>query len=212
MWYDKFANFYDLCLDKTYVEHRHQAADALQLREGMSVVDVGCGTGASFPSLMAGIGEHGRLIGVDASPGMLKKAKARSRRMGWDNVELLEVELGDVEKRRTMREEIGSIDRVLCFLSLSVIDAYEEVLDEWFNALAPGGRLVIADVHNSSPGIYARLVEFISRATLNRQVWLPLARESDEFKLEWQQSSWVLGGEFFLASGAMTADEASKSA
>lgn len=29
MWYDKFANFYDLCLDKTYAEHREQAADAL---------------------------------------------------------------------------------------------------------------------------------------------------------------------------------------
>ena len=202
MWYDKFANFYDLCLDKTYAEHREQAADALDLREGLTVVDVGCGTGASFPSIMSRIGESGRLIGADASPGMLKKAAGRSRRMGWENVELLEVEVGDVDKRRIMREEIGPIDRVLCFLSLSVIDAYEEVLDEWFNALAPGGRLVIADVHNPSPGVYARLVEMISRATLPRQSWLSLEAKSEEFNLAWQKSSWVLGGEFFVASGA----------
>lgn len=201
MWYDKFANFYDLCLDKTYAEHREQAADALDLREGLTVVDVGCGTGASFPSIMARIGGSGRLIGADASPGMLKKAAGRSRRMNWDNVELLKVEVGDVEKRRVMREEIGRIDRVLCFLSLSVIDAYEEVLDEWFNALAPGGRLVIADVHNPKPGLYARLVEMISRGTLARQSWVPLEAGSEEFRLDWQKSSWVLGGEFFVASG-----------
>lgn len=126
--------------------------------------------------------------------------------MDWDNVELLKVEVGDVEKRRAMREEIGRIDRVLCFLSLSVIDAYEEVLDEWFNALAPGGRLVIADVHNPNPGMYARLVEVISRGTLSRQSWLPLEAKSEEFRLEWQKSSWVLGGEFFLASGARMRD------
>ena len=202
MWYDKFANFYDLSLDKTYAKHRIQAADALDLQEGMTVVDVGCGTGASFPSLMAGIGESGRLIGADASAGMLKKAKARSRRMGWENVELLKVDVGDVEKRRAMREGLGSIDRVLCFLSLSVIDAYEDVLTEWFEALAPGGRLVIADVHNPNPGLYARLVEFISRGTLARESWTSLERESEDFSLAWQPSSWVLGGEFFVASGA----------
>lgn len=201
MWYDKFANFYDLCLDRTYADHREQAADALDLRPGLTVVDVGCGTGASFPSLLAGIGEGGRVIGADASPGMLRKAAARSRRMGWNNVELLEVEVGNAEKRRVMRQEIGRIDRVLCFLSLSVIEAYEEVLDEWFNALAPGGRLVIADVHNPSPGFYARFVELISRGTLDRQAWLPLEDKSDEFRFEWQPSSWVLGGQFFVASG-----------
>lgn len=208
MWYDQFANFYDVSLDKTYAEHRQQAADALQLRKGLTVVDVGCGTGASFPSLMAGIGESGRLIGADASSGMLQKAKARSRRMGWKNVELLQVEVDDdanansaFEERRRMREEIGTLDRVLCFLSLSVIDAYEEVLNEWFSALAPGGRLVIADVHNPNPGVYARGVELISRGTLNRQAWPFLETMSDNFKLEWQESSWVLGGQFFVASG-----------
>jgi ubiquinone/menaquinone biosynthesis C-methylase UbiE len=98
---------------------------------------VGCGTGESFPSLIAGTGEGGRLIGADASAEMLKKAQARSRIMGWENAKRLEVEVGDVGRRRVTREELGPIDRVLCFLSLSVIDAYEEVLDECFNALAP---------------------------------------------------------------------------
>ncbi|MCP4503736.1 MAG: hypothetical protein GY822_27735 [Deltaproteobacteria bacterium] len=76
------------------------------------------------------------------------------------------------------------------------------MLDEWFSALAPGGRLVIADVHNPSPGFYARGVEFISRGTLSRQAWPSLEAMSDDFKLEWQESSCVLGGQFFVASGA----------
>ncbi|MCP4503735.1 MAG: methyltransferase domain-containing protein [Deltaproteobacteria bacterium] len=93
------------------------------------MVDLGCETGASFPSLMAGIGESGRrFIGADASSGMLQKAKARSRRMEWENVELLQVDVDDdangdsaADKRKRMRDEIGTIDRVLCFLSLRLV-------------------------------------------------------------------------------------------
>lgn len=198
-WYDAFANFYDASLDGTYRAHRQQALAALAAQPGMTIVDVGCGTGASLPALVPAVGPTGRVIGVDASPGMLKKAEARVRRNGWQNVELRRV--GNDHTPEAIARELGTLDRVHCFLSLSVIDGWREVLDGWWKVLTPGGRFVIADVHNPSPGPYAKLVELIASATLPRKSWEPLAEHCQDFKLDWQESSWSLGGKFFVASG-----------
>ena len=198
-WYDVFANFYDASLDATYRDHRQQALRALALQPGMTVVDVGCGTGASLPVLVPAVGPSGRVVGVDASAGMLEKARARARRNGWENVELRQV--GSDHTPEAIARELGTLDRVHCFLSLSVIDTWREVLDGWWQVLAPGGRFVIADVHNPKPGAYARLVEVIASASLPRKSWEPLAERCEDFALEWQESSWSLGGKFFVASG-----------
>ncbi len=49
----------------------------LHLQPGDVMVDVGCGTGLSFPLLEGAIGPGGRLIGVELSPDMLAKARER---------------------------------------------------------------------------------------------------------------------------------------
>lgn len=200
-WYDVFANFYDSSLDGVYREHRNQALRALAPEPGMTVVDVGCGTGASFPSLVNAVGARGRVIGVDASRGMLDKARARVRRNSWQNVPLREVDTAPDNGASAIANELGPIHRVQFFLSLSVIDDWQALLDAWWQALEPQGRLVIADVHNPSPGPYARFVEVISRGTLTRKSWEPLSTHGEHFELQWQPSSWVLGGRFFVASG-----------
>lgn len=198
-WYDVFSNFYDSSLDATYREHRKQALRALAVQPGMTVVDVGCGTGASLPGLVPAVGPTGRVIGVDASAGMLEKARARARRNGWENVELRRV--GADHTPAAIARELGTPARVHCFLSLSVIGTWREVLDGWWQVLAPGGRFVIADVHNPKPGPYAKLVELIASASLPRKSWEPLAERCEDFALQWQESSWTLGGKFFVASG-----------
>jgi ubiquinone/menaquinone biosynthesis C-methylase UbiE len=201
-WYDLFANFYDVTLDDMYRHHRQRAIAALELAPGMTVVDVGCGTGASLSLLVDAVGPSGRVIGLDASPGMLRKAAARIRKNGWTNVELIQVDSKATTVGASLPRSIASVDRVLCFLSLSVIANWQAVLDHWYAALAPGGRLTIADVHNARPGLYARLVELISRATLQRKSWLPLEQRAARFQLRWLPSSWFIGGRFFVAAGS----------
>lgn len=198
-WYDLFSNFYDVALDGTYRSHREQASSALQLTPGMNVVDVGCGTGASFPALVKGVGAGGRVVGVDTSIGMLRKAEGRVRRNAWKNVQVVHLDPDDPIAPQKAAGSIGEVDRVLCFLSLSVIPNWQAVLAQWLSVLAPGGRLVIADVHSPQPGPYGRLVEVISRATLSRKSWEPLKAQCTDFELSWQASSWVLGGQFFVA-------------
>jgi ubiquinone/menaquinone biosynthesis C-methylase UbiE len=61
---------------------RKEAIDTLQLSRGSSVIDVGCGTGASFPYLEAAIGESGTIVGVEPSRHMISKARERVMHAG----------------------------------------------------------------------------------------------------------------------------------
>jgi SAM-dependent methyltransferase len=75
--------------------YRRRTVEALAPAPGMTVLDVGCGTGLNFALLEQGIGPRGWLIGVDLSPEMLALAEARVQRQGWANVVLLEAPAED---------------------------------------------------------------------------------------------------------------------
>ena len=70
--------------------YRRRAVASLRLQGGEVVLDVGCGTGMSFPPIQAAIGPRGRLIAVEPSPQMLARARQRVRAAGWSNVTLVE--------------------------------------------------------------------------------------------------------------------------
>lgn len=87
--YRRHAAGYDATTARTdYI--RRRAVAALRLSAGVTVVDVGCGTGLSFPSIEESIGPDGELIGIDCSPDMLAVARRRVAAGGWTNVTLIE--------------------------------------------------------------------------------------------------------------------------
>jgi len=68
---------------------RRRAIARLGLKPGETVLDVGCGTGLSFPHVEKYIGPQGAIIGVEQSPDMIGKARARADENGWANVTLI---------------------------------------------------------------------------------------------------------------------------
>jgi demethylmenaquinone methyltransferase/2-methoxy-6-polyprenyl-1,4-benzoquinol methylase len=68
---------------------RRAIVDALCLRAGDTVLDVGCGTGLCFAMLAEKVGPEGRVLGIDASPDMAAVSRERVAREGWTNVEVL---------------------------------------------------------------------------------------------------------------------------
>lgn len=69
---------------------RKAAIAALQLREGETVVDAGCGTGWCLPFLSAAVGDTGKVIGFEPSADMLAIAKSRVERELLANATLLQ--------------------------------------------------------------------------------------------------------------------------
>lgn len=86
--YRRRAGHYDLEL-LPFEPFRAEAIGLLDLHDGDTVLDVGCGTGLSFAALELRIGPRGRIIGVDPSPDMLARAGSRVTQHHWSNVELV---------------------------------------------------------------------------------------------------------------------------
>ena len=79
-----------------------------QLRQGQSVLDVACGTGAVATGAAPRVGATGSVTGVDNNRGMLAVAAARSRhRVRWQEADAQLLPFPD-----------GSFDRVICQLGL----------------------------------------------------------------------------------------------
>ena len=117
---------------------RRSAVEHLQLRDGDSVAEIGCGTGISLPFLADAVGPSGRVYGVDLSPGILQRAQARCARQGRCNVELYECDVADFIAP-------APLDGVLFSLSYNTMPHHRAVLGRAWKALRPGGRLVIMD-------------------------------------------------------------------
>jgi ubiquinone/menaquinone biosynthesis C-methylase UbiE len=135
--YDFSANLYYL-IGFREVSYRKRAVAALGLSRGDTVVEVGCGTGLNFSYLLNSIGKTGRLIGVDLTDEMLAEARKRVSQHEWNNVDLVEADAA-------LYDFPTGIQGIISTFALTLIPEYQQVIARSADALASGGRLVIAD-------------------------------------------------------------------
>ena len=113
-----------------------RAVDRLDLRPGDVVLDVGCGTGLSFPFIEERLGPSGRIVGIDLSPDMLALARERADAAGWENVTLIESAVEEAE--------IPAVADAALFHFAGEIMRSRAALANVFANLKAGGRVAAA--------------------------------------------------------------------
>jgi len=143
--------------------HKPHQMLAPYVREGMTVMDVGCGMGFFSIGMAALVGDRGRVIAVDLQPKMLAVTKKRARRAGFEN---------RVHTHLCQPDAIGvkdTVDFILTFWMAHEVPNQNGFFRQLMANLNPKGKLLIAE-----PRMHVGLTNFQEILARARTVGLKL--------------------------------------
>jgi phosphatidylethanolamine/phosphatidyl-N-methylethanolamine N-methyltransferase len=158
--YARWAPVYDLVFGAVF-ERGRRAAIAAAERVGGRILEVGVGTGISLP----GYSSQNRIIGIDLSEEMLRKAQRRVAQLSLTNVEKLE--MMDAEH---LSFADALLDVVVANHVISSVPNPEAALDECARMLKPGGEMILLSCIGADAGL-RRPVERLLQPLVCRLGW-----------------------------------------
>lgn len=162
--------------DRETTEQPEHVLDVLAVREGMTVADVGAGSGYFTVRISKRVGAGGRVLATDLQPEMLSLLRAKVEKAKITNVVPILSTESDAKLPR------GEVDLVL------MVDVYHELprpaetLAQVRLSLRPAGRLALVEYRGEDPAVPIKpehkttLVQLQRELTANGFVF----RSSDE--------------------------------
>lgn len=118
-----------------------ELVQALALEPGMTVADLGAGTGYLSRRLSQAVGPEGTVLAVDPEPRLVAHLRERAEREGTANL------VPVLASKNNPRLPARSVDLVLLLDTYHHIDGRRAYFRELRRALRPGGQLVVIDWH-----------------------------------------------------------------
>lgn len=110
------------------------------IKNGDTVVDLGCGAGNDIFVARPLVGVTGNLIGIDFTDEMLEKANKNKTKLGADNVEFKK---GEIEK---LPLDENTADVIISNCVLNLVPDKNKAFSEIFRTLKPGGHFCVSDI------------------------------------------------------------------
>ncbi len=147
---------------------------ALALKPGMTVADIGAGTGYLSRRMADQVAPGGRVLAVDVQPQMVRLLRTMIER---DQLKNVEASLGAEDD---VRLPAGSVDLAV------MVDVYHElsmpfeVLASIVCALKPGGRVAFVEYRGEDPAVPIK--------TLHKMSVAQVRKEADAQNLVWDHA------------------------
>ena len=109
------------------------------IKEGMTVLDVGCGPGFFTIEMAKMLGSSGKVVAADLQDGMLQIVKKKIANTSMQNI---------IELHQCQSDKIGLVkefDFILVFYMLHEVPSLTNFLKELYSLLKPEGRILIVE-------------------------------------------------------------------
>jgi ubiquinone/menaquinone biosynthesis C-methylase UbiE len=153
-------------------EQPEKALDAMDIREGMVVADVGAGTGYMTLRIARRVGLTGKVYGNDVQPEMIRRLRDNAAKANLDNIEIV---LG---AEADPKLPAGKMDIVLMVDVYHELSRPQEMLRRIRASLKPDGRLVLLEYRKEDPKVPIRFEHKMSVEEVKTEV------EAEGFKLD----------------------------
>ncbi len=146
----------------------------LSLYEGMSVADLGTGTGFYAKALSKRVGHTGHVYAVEVQKDMVKKLESEIKEDGITNIDVI---WGDIEKLHGTKIADKSIDAIIISNVLFQVDDKLGLIDEANRIMKDNGKILLIDWTDSFGGMgpaegsvikEARAIELFGKRGLKR--------------------------------------------
>ena len=146
----KVYNFWSILAGKTVkriIEDKY--------KKKITVMEVGAGTGTSFPAYPT----HCQVTGIDLAPDMLARAQRKIRENGWTHLTVIEMNALDLDFPD------NSFDYVMAFHVVTVVPDPVRMIAEAKRVCKPGGKIVIVNHFTSDFPLLGTLTEALDPVT-----------------------------------------------
>lgn len=159
-------------------EAPHLLLEALRLKNGMVVADIGAGSGyLSFPMAKL-VAPKGKVIAEEIQPEMLQIIESKGKQNGIKNVERL---LGTTEDPKL---PAASVDLAIMVDVYHEFDKPYEMMANMIKGIKKGGQIVFVEYRKEDPRVPIKELHKMSEAQVKKEMSI--------FPLRWTRTSNIL--------------------
>lgn len=161
--------------NERHVQFHEELVAKLDLSKGDTVLDLGCGCGSSFRSLLKSIGDKGKLTGLEIDESQLAVAEyAFQRELDSSVLTLVKATSDDAR----LPFDDNSFDAILCQNVLECVGDKVAYLNECFRVLKAGGKLLMSHKDFDTATYYSEKYKDFTRTMVHifadtKADWMP---------------------------------------